>query len=700
MAKVVCLKFERGDFNQGFKVVLDIAEEGRFPHVIGVSGALRRAPEIPKFYQDWQTKYYRLESNYRKSRLFLLEVDAASQDDRQVEQVSSIQECLAAAEQLKLGFQNWLKCEEFRPIEEELLSDLSKFEDVRIILQTKDEQLRKLPWETWSFFQRFSKADLGLSPPLAHGQRSHFNSRVVKILAILGNSDGINIQSDRAILDNLPFAEVCFLVEPTREQFNLLWKDTWDVLFFAGHSSSQDGQKGYIHLNRLKDGSLEIGELAETLKAAIANGLKLAIFNSCDGLGIAYQLEELHLPQMIVMREPVPDKIAQEFLKYFLESLSHGTSLYTSVRHARRILRELLQIDQEFPGASWLPVICQNPTAATFVWPSASPHQSWHQRIFKQFKQQNWFISGVIGGAIVFGLTRGNVLPAACPTETERQEAGICVKDLRKAPLVVGFLTSPHKRIDPQDQVYLGFESYLRQALGEKVRDIEIRFGNEVSYREIRRQLARKEFDIVFAYSPLNSSAAKENSYTWLGLGRKTPKDNISYRSVLFVRADSPIRSIADIQPRTKLALGYDGSASSFSQPIYDLHGKTLQVFPDNTHEEIHKLVKQGSADIGASIDGNIERNPEFRVIHRSREIPVGGIFMSPRLADTDRAKITHVFQQAPKEIQESVNYSPHPEMNYQAMGQIADRVEEIMKCANYFSHNPAQLFCPPRSQP
>ncbi|NJL10173.1 MAG: hypothetical protein HC908_08410 [Calothrix sp. SM1_7_51] len=52
---------------------------------------------------------------------------------------------------------------------------------------------------------------------------------------------------------------------------------------------------------------------------AIQKGLKLAIFNSCEGLGLARQLASLHIPQVIVMREPVPDKVAQEFLKYFLQ---------------------------------------------------------------------------------------------------------------------------------------------------------------------------------------------------------------------------------------------------------------------------------------------------------------------------------------------------------------------------------------------
>jgi hypothetical protein len=95
--------------------------------------------------------------------------------------------------------------------------------------------------------------------------------------------------------------------------------------------------------------------------------LHLAIFNSCDGLGLARQLADLHLPQIIVMRERVPDRAAQEFLKEFFSYYSRGKSLYFSVRQARQ---ELQNIESRFPCASWMPVIWQN---------SAEMPQKWGQ---------------------------------------------------------------------------------------------------------------------------------------------------------------------------------------------------------------------------------------------------------------------------------------------------------------------------------
>jgi hypothetical protein len=122
---------------------------------------------------------------------------------------------------------------------------------------------------------------------------------------------------------------------------------------------------GRIYINQRE--SLTIGELKHGLRTAIERGLQLAIFNSCDGLGLGKELENLQIPQAIVMREPVPDKVAQEFLKHFLKAFSTGKSLYLAVRIARERLAEE-GLERELPGIMGLPVICQNPAATPLIW--------------------------------------------------------------------------------------------------------------------------------------------------------------------------------------------------------------------------------------------------------------------------------------------------------------------------------------------
>ncbi|BAY08777.1 CHASE2 domain-containing protein [Calothrix sp. NIES-2098] len=354
MSKLVILKFADGSFEQGFGVTLQIGEECDRP-ATEITGKLPPCPEIPLYYSHWQSSYRRLGNGYR--------LDA---EKIQITNVSMTQDCLNTSHILRARFNTWLRAEEFRPLREKWLERLMPSDEVRVILQAENSQLQRLPWHLWDLLERYPKAEIALSSPSyerVHKPRTP--NKLVNILAIVGNSQGIDTKADRNLLQRCKNAEVCFLVEPERKELtDHLWEKNWDILFFAGHSSSQgkDGS-GRIYIN--KTDSLSISELKYALKKAIERGLQLAIFNSCDGLGLAQELADLQIPQMIIMREPVPDLVAQEFLKYFLGSFAGGESLYQSVRQARERLQGL---EDRFPCATWLPVICQNPAQPPSTW--------------------------------------------------------------------------------------------------------------------------------------------------------------------------------------------------------------------------------------------------------------------------------------------------------------------------------------------
>ncbi len=346
MGKLVVLKLGDGSFEQGFPVTLQIGEEGRCP-CVEITGRLPSIPEIPQCYGVWANTYRRLGLRSR------LEASPA-----QVTNVSKIETCCQAAQLLRERLNAWLASEPFRPLKERLLEQLMPLEEIRIIVQTENIGLRRLPWHLWDLCDRYPKAEIALSAPVYSlvEQVSPPHTKV-RILAILGNSTGINTQADRLLLEQLPDAQVSFLVEPQRQELTEeIWKQGWDILFFAGHSSSQEnGEIGRIYLNQTD--SLTIDQLRFALRKAVERGLKIAIFNSCDGLGLARNLEDLQIPQIIVMREPVPDRVCQEFLKYFLAAFARGESFYLAVREARERLQGL---EDDFPCATWLPMICQN----------------------------------------------------------------------------------------------------------------------------------------------------------------------------------------------------------------------------------------------------------------------------------------------------------------------------------------------------
>lgn len=369
MGKLVGLNLGKGDLNRGFPSVTVQLSEDDNSIPLQLTGSLPASPELIALYKRWQLLYKLIyESLYPSGCWRGHEIDEAIEIDEEDITNVSIIEFDILCNDLQNAINCWLKSESFRKIDQKLRTKLASTDEIKIVLQTEDDRTRRLPWHLWNFFEDYPHAVVCLSAPEYEPIKTlkKPSNKVIRILAILGNSQGIDVQKDREMLEKLPGAETIFLVEPQRRELDRwLWdKKGWDILFFAGHSSTHaDGETGKFYINQ--NDSLTITQLKNSLRAAIKRGLSLAIFNSCEGLGLACQLISLHIPQMIVMREPVPDLVAQEFLKHFLEAFSQGESFYLAVREAGERLQGL---ESDFPCASWLPVICQNPAELPLVW--------------------------------------------------------------------------------------------------------------------------------------------------------------------------------------------------------------------------------------------------------------------------------------------------------------------------------------------
>ncbi|MBD2206472.1 CHASE2 domain-containing protein [Calothrix sp. FACHB-1219] len=359
MSKLLVFSLLGGDFKQGFAVVTAQLWDTNQSLSVKFIGSLPPVPELPNIYHKWRLLYEAVHCRLgSKQRIKVNQQDITN---------ISINDFNDVCQQLQRYINDWLKSESFQNIERQLRTLLSPNDEIRVIFETNVALLHRLPWHLWDFFEHYPQAELALSNQ--EYSSLHLTQKTptgkVKILAILGNSVGIDIEKDRYWLEGLADTQVKFLVEPTRKELDeQLWNQDWDILFFAGHSASlADGELGQIDINQTD--SLTIPQLKNALKKVILQGLKLAIFNSCDGIGLARNLADLNIPQMIVMREPIPDLVAQEFLKKFLSAFAGGKTLYAAVREARERLQGL---ENDFPCASWLPLICQNPTTVPVTW--------------------------------------------------------------------------------------------------------------------------------------------------------------------------------------------------------------------------------------------------------------------------------------------------------------------------------------------
>jgi CHASE2 domain-containing sensor protein len=386
MSRLVVLSLGQGSLEEGFPAVIVQFGEAGSAYTMKLTASLPMAPKISEIYRQWRSLYSAFYQRLPFRDAMVSEDDDFEIEEAYITNVSEI-DIYELCQRMSDTINEWLDSNDFRRVEQQLRTQLKPTDEIRFIIETNDTLLRRLPWHLWNFFEDYPQAEIALSA--VEYQRLpknivNTNKTKIKILAIFGDSSGIDINQDMKFLQKLSQeAEIQFVLEPQLSDLNdFLWEQGWDILFFAGHGVGEE--EALIKIN--KTDRFPLDRLKYALKKAINGGLHLAIFNSCDSLNLAQQLQDLQIPQMIVMREPVPDIVAQEFLKYFLATFSEGQSLYASVRSARLRLHSL---EDEFPCATWLPVLCHNPAEELMVWqvtPKMTPESN--QLIEKEFSPQ------------------------------------------------------------------------------------------------------------------------------------------------------------------------------------------------------------------------------------------------------------------------------------------------------------------------
>ena len=365
------LTLGQGSLNTGFPhVTLEIRKaEG---NTVKIPGGLPDAPKILELYRRWKLLYGG--SYERLGWSFRMEIDEADITN------FSEKEFEETGFKLKNEINIWLNCQLFEPIEKTLRTQLNYDDKIGVIIETNQEQIQRLPWELWEIFEDYPHAIHAFSPSSYYPRKRKRNKiprTKVKVLGILGQSQGLDLTKDILSLQQISDAIPEFLTQPKSEDLNdELWKLGWDILFFAGHSKTE--KQGIICLNDQE--VLTVKQIKYAVNKAITRGLQLAIFNSCDGLGLARDLTDLQLPVVIVMREPVPDEVAQVFLRHFLAAYAQGKSVLMAVLEARQRLEKL---ESKYPYATGLPTIFLNPSVPVPTWqdlgrivePDFSPYQ-------------------------------------------------------------------------------------------------------------------------------------------------------------------------------------------------------------------------------------------------------------------------------------------------------------------------------------
>ena len=365
MGRVAILKIGYGNFEQGFEVSLEIKED-QGQSLVEIEGKLPANTDIENLYQSWQQSFYHVTGISRRDANWDWDIDDSITTN--IDSNHLVKDCWQKVQALEANMRSWLQPSadiNWQKIRERLAQELARHSpEIRLIIKAREEKLWKFPWHEWDLLTEYPDVGIGYSTseydtpllkPTALNQ--------VRILAVFGDSQNIDLTEDKQAINNLKDTEPVFLLQPNSRTLIKTLRDDqgWDIFFFAGHSQSESST-GRIYLSETE--SLTNDQFKNSLTEAISQGLKIAIFNSCDGLKLAQRMADLNIPIVIVMQEIVPDLVAQSFLKEFLSEYNLGKPLYTAVRRAQARLEEFTN----YPGATWLPLIFQNPTVIPPQW--------------------------------------------------------------------------------------------------------------------------------------------------------------------------------------------------------------------------------------------------------------------------------------------------------------------------------------------
>lgn len=509
--------------------------------------------ELPQLFQQWEQGYRAIEEIRTAHRITPIAIENYSG--------------LEITTKLERIFNSWLNDSDdrWRTIRDHLLSLAQRSNrETHVILDAHDSFLRRLPWQEWEVFEKcypdsevflrlknsFDRDLTGLRP----------QSDRPRVLVVIGENTGIDTSRDEEIIGKLKEcrAEVILLRQPTRQELSeALWDERgYNIFVFAGHSRSQaNGEIGWLHLNPSENVSIE--EFKKALKAAVNNGLQLAIFNSCDGLGLATQAINLNLPRCLVMREPVPDRVAVTFIEYFFENFTSGMSLYRSVQKARQRL-EPFEID--YPGVDWLPTLCTRLSAPPLLW----------QDFFTDEAEQGFKPEQTGARSGVASPPETEPVPAAKPDRRWNYVAIAAIAgSFIFSALVLAIAFWPKESLGP-----------VATEMAEELKDIDPkagnwRYGGSTSWATIRAEV---DTEIARAHPDFNLiNSPQDNQGSTLGI------DKVIRGVFAFSQSSRPLRpeeiARAEAQPGIKLRqipVAIDGIAIAI-RPDLDIEGLSYQ---------------------------------------------------------------------------------------------------------------------------
>ncbi|MCC6729721.1 MAG: phosphate/phosphite/phosphonate ABC transporter substrate-binding protein [Chthonomonadales bacterium] len=208
----------------------------------------------------------------------------------------------------------------------------------------------------------------------------------------------------------------------------------------------------------------------------------------------------------------------------------------------------------------------------------------------------------------------------------------------------------PYEAADRLSEEYQPMANYLARRAG----CARGKFVPVVDYAGVLAALQSGQVDVAYLSSFPYALATERMKLRLLAM--PWVMGSLMYRGIIFVRADSPIRTLGDLKGRT-MAFGDPSSTSGYLLPraLLEKKGilKQLKGWRNAGNANVVvKAVENGAADAGAAYDsvflvvyrGDPSKARQMRVIAKTEEIPNGIYVARGDMPETDAAKLRQAF--------------------------------------------------------
>jgi len=281
-----------------------------------------------------------------------------------------------AESELLYEFHQWLRNAALFEIRTKIAGATKEHNQVDVFLTCYSLELTRLPWETWEIGAESvvpGTIRIARTPSSIRHEPPQPRRGRARILVIVGYDEQLDFKKDRQAVQRTlnGVAEVKFIGwQPGQEPAKLKTQICgaiadergWDMLFFIGHSNEAHLMGGELGI--APGVFLSIKEIEQPLTEAKKRGLQFAVFNSCSGLDIAKSLINIGLSQVAVMREPIHNQVAQEFLVRFLQVFAEYRDVHDALLEACQYLK--LEKHFTYPSAYLIPSLFCHPDAELF----------------------------------------------------------------------------------------------------------------------------------------------------------------------------------------------------------------------------------------------------------------------------------------------------------------------------------------------